>query len=102
MEYIEHHFKGVKFTKIMKAQFRKYFDENYRETNCVVEMDRKLIDKNKLLITRIHMAENAFVTYYFVEKIIIDRQKKIYDSKINSTYYKEECNFTEKEDGVKK
>ena len=101
MDTLNYNFNGVNFTNIMKAQFRKYFDEIYKGKNMVVDIKRSLINKDTLEIYRVHRVEFFFKINYFVEKIIIDRKNKVYNSWINSFQYKEECQFLERPEGIK-
>ena len=99
MEYLEHHFQNVNFTTFMKAQFRKYFDKAY-SNGVVVEMKRRVYDKDNIEIIRIHMRYYYITTYYFIEKIYIDRKNQLYQSTINTSFYKEICKIMPKEDGI--
>jgi hypothetical protein len=96
METLTYGFKDIDFKGVMKAQFRKYFDDIYKGKNLVVDIHRKLIDKDILEIYRVHSFDFFIMTSYFVEKIYIDRKKNTYRSEINSYYYSEQCLFREK------
>jgi len=103
MSSLNYEFLETNFSKVMKAQFRKYFDEAYRNKNTVIEVDRKLIDKDTLEIYRVHVMNYFISTSYIVEKIRINRKEKTTKSEINTSIfqflYKEKCVFSENKDG---
>jgi len=100
MDTLQYEFKKIDFKGVMKAQFRKYFDEIYLGKNLVVDISRKLISKDVLEIYRVHSIDFLWSTSYFVEKIEIDRKNRNYKSKIDTFLYSEECMFKENENGV--
>lgn len=100
MDTLTYGFKNIDFKGVMKAQFRKYFDEIYLGKNLVVDISRKLINEDILQIYRVHSIDFFFSTSYFIEKIEINRKKRKYKSKIDTFLYTEECLFKENENGV--
>ncbi len=100
MDTLQYGFKNIDFKGVMKAQFRKYFDEMYLGKNLVIDVSRKLLNKDVLEINRVHSIDFLFSTSYFVEKILIDRKTRNYKSRIDTFLYQEECLFKENEHGV--
>jgi hypothetical protein len=100
MESLSHTFFNVEFNKLMKALLRKYLTEEFKEKSIVLELDRILLNKDELLIYRVHNIKYFFYDYFFLEKIIINRINKTYHSKINTKIYKEECIYTQNDMNV--
>ena len=100
MDTLQYAFKNIDFKGVMKAQFRKYFDEIYLGKNLVIDISRRLINEDVLEIYKVHSIDFFFSTSYFVEKIEIDRKIRNYKSKIDTFLYTEECLFKENENGV--
>jgi hypothetical protein len=100
MDTLTHTYKHIEFKDLMKAQFRKYFDEIYKDKIMMIDIDRKLVDNDTLEIYKVHSVDMFFKTNYFVEKIVIDRKNKTYNSWINTFQYIEECRYSENEGGV--
>jgi hypothetical protein len=101
MDSLTYEYKQINFANLMKAQLRKYFDEIYKDKTIITDMSRRFINKDMLEIYRVHCFEFMFKTKYLIERIIIDRKNKTYQSWINSFQYVEECNYSEVEGGVK-
>lgn len=101
MDSLSYEYKQIDFGNLMKAQLRKYFDEIYKDKTIIVDISRRVINKDILEIYRVHCFEFFFKTQYMVEKILIDRKQKLYQSWINTFQYVEECNYSEIEGGVK-
>lgn len=91
MESLSYLYKDIDFLNLMKAQFMKYFDEVYKDKNQVIEMNRKYLNKDTVEIVRIHKTEFAFINYFFIETIQLNRKEKTYKSSIDCRLYKEEC-----------
>jgi hypothetical protein len=100
METLSYTFTNVDFKNLMKALFRKYFDESYRGKSIVLDIDRKLISPDEIMIYRVHNIEYFFYNYYFLEKIIVNRKDRTYRSKINTRMYKEECFYDQIDNNV--
>lgn len=100
METLSYEFKNISFSNLTKAIFRKYLDEEYKGKTLVTEIDRRLINPDVLEIYRVQLVETFFYTFYVMEKIIIDRKNKMYQSFIKTTMYSEECNYKEVLGGV--
>jgi hypothetical protein len=101
METLSYTFTNVDFKLLMKALFRKYLDESYQGKALVLDIDRKLLNKDELLIYRVHNIEYFFYNYYFLEKIIVNRKDRTYRSRINTRLYKEECFYDQIDNNVK-
>ena len=99
MDTLTHYYKDISFSNLMKAQFRKYLDNHYKDTS-IVEIDRKILNENVLEIHRIHTNKYFFKTFHLIEKIQINRKLQTYESHIDHCLYVENCRFTEKENGV--
>ena len=101
MDSLSYEYKQINFANLMKAQLRKYFDEIYKDKTIITDIRRRFISKDILEIYRVHCFDFMCMTKYFIEKIIIDRKNKTYQSWINSYQYVEECNYSEVDGGVK-
>lgn len=101
MDSLSYDYKQVDFTNLMKAQIRKYLDEIYKDKNIILDISRRIINKDTLEIYRVHCFEFFYKTQFMVERILIDRKTKTYNSWINTFQYVEECNYSEIEGGVR-
>ena len=101
MDSLSYDYKQIDFKNLMKAQLRKYMDEIYKDKSIILDISRKVINKDTLEIYRVHCFEFFFKTQYMVERILIDRQTKTYNSWINTFQYVEECNYSVIEGGVR-
>jgi hypothetical protein len=101
MESLSYDYKQIDFKNLMKAQMRKYFDEVYKDKTIILDISRKIINQDTLEIYRVHCFEFFYKTQYMVERILIDRKRKMYQSWINTFQYVEECNYSEYEGGVR-
>ncbi len=99
MDTLTHIYPNISFSNLMKAQFRKYLDNLYKDSS-IVEIDRKIIDEDILEIHRIHTNRYFFKTFHLIEKIQINRRLKTYESNIDHYLYTEICKYSEKETGV--
>ncbi len=99
MDTLTHFYKDINFNNIMKAHFRKYLDQQYKESS-IVELDRKKINEDILEIHRIHTNKYIFKTIHLVEKITINRKLKTYESFIHNYLYTENCKYSEASEGV--
>ena len=100
MESLSFTFINVEFKNLMKALLRKYLNDEYKDKSLVLEVDRKLLNKDELMIYRVHNIKYFFFNYFFLEKIIINRKNKTYNSKINTRMYKEECTYEQNKNDV--
>jgi hypothetical protein len=100
MESLSHTFPNVEFKELMKALLRKYLTDEFKENSIVLEIDRILLNKDELLIYRVHNIKYIFYNYFFLEKVIINRNNRTYHSKINTKIYKEECVYTQNDGNV--
>lgn len=98
MDQLEYTYKNISFNNIIKAQFRKYLDKAYETHNLVVDISRS-IENDILTIYKVH--KTFFLKMFFVEKVEIDRKKKVYTSNITTRFYKENCVLSEEKDDVK-
>ena len=105
MDSIEHTYQRVDFKNVMKANFRKYFDESYSGKNLVVELSRKLISPDILEIFRAHYFELVGLKRIVIEKILIDRMSKTIKSSMEAHMLRmkiiEFCEYTEVNGNVK-
>ncbi len=101
MDSLSYEFKQINFPNLMKAQLRKYSDEIYKDKTIITDMSRRFINKDIIEIYRVHCFDFMCMTKYLIEKIIIDRKNKTYQSWINTYQYVEECNYSEVDGGVK-
>jgi hypothetical protein len=101
MNSLSYDYKQIEFKNLMKAQMRKYFDIVYKDKTSIVDVGRRLVDKDTLEIYKVHCVDVFFKTRYFVEKIVINRKKKVYNSWIDTFQYIEECVYTEHDGGVR-
>jgi hypothetical protein len=99
MDTLSHFYQDISFNNLMKAKFRKYLDNQYKDSS-IVEIDRKIVDENILEIYRIHTNKYFFKTFHLIEKIKINRQLKTYESNIDHYLYTENCKYEEKNQGV--
>lgn len=99
MDTLTHLYQNISFSNLMKAQFRKYLDKQYKDSS-IVEIDRKMIDEDTLEIYRIHTNKYIFKTIHLIEKIQINRKLKTYESNIDHYLYTEICKYSEKENSV--
>ena len=101
MDKLQYDYMQIDFKNLMKAQLRKYFDEIYQDKTIILDISRRLLNSDTLEIYRVHCFDFFFKTQYMVEKILIDRKTKIYQSWINTYSYIEECNYSEIQGGVR-
>lgn len=99
MNTLQHTYKNEIFSDIMKAQFRKYLDKVYNNYNSVLDIERK-VEGDNLIIYKIHRTKILAKTMFFVEKVIINRKNKTYNSCINTRVYKEECVIKQNNENV--
>ena len=67
----------------------------------ILDIQRNLISKDVLEIYKVHKFNFLFNTHYFIEKIVVDRKQKIYESWINTFKYVENCKYSEIDGGVR-